>query len=287
MFGVLNFFEGQKAPGTGITLKGHQEVRIPTQVLQLILALSYPFQYICNMAGRSFIIMFSAGLFFATMDCKANNLSQSCPVVFSFSEKADAIDNFWSWFRQNEKNLRQFESDPQKFLSGLTNEINKIQKGLIIELEPPQKGIINMTISANGDKDLFPAVQAIVAKAPKITGWNIIAFRQRVPIEDVKKMRIKAAGQELNPSQMKFYPLIEGKKLDIIVYVAGITEENFDKIAYGGLLLLDHLLGEYDCVTKVRSYDFHEMPVRPEELQRLLPLPELVPYLDRFYAAKK
>jgi hypothetical protein len=66
-----------------------------------------------------------------------------------------------------------------------------------------------------------------------------------------------------------------------------VKEENYNQIAYGGLLLLDNILGEFDCVTKVRSYDFHNMPVKKDELDGLLPLLDLAEYVDKFHNLKK
>jgi len=49
----------------------------------------------------------------------------------------------------------------------------------------------------------------------------------------------------------------------------------------------DNILGEYDCVTKVRNYDFHDMPTKENELDELLPLLDLSAYVDKFHDSKK
>ena len=144
-----------------------------------------------------------------------------------------------------------------------------------------------MTVSADGDRDLFEIVQNIISKAPKIEGWKFIAFRQRMSPEQIKGMKLSAGRDELDPGKMKFFPMIEGDSLDIIIYAKGVTEENYIDIAYKGLLLLDNILGEYDCVTKVRSYDFHPMPTSKKELADLLPLLDIAAYVDNFHKSKK
>ena len=63
-------------------------------------------------------------------------------------------------------------------------------------------------------------------------------------------MVLKAQDHELNPDKMKFFPVVSGDSLDIIIYANNVTEENYNQVAYGGLLLIDNILGEYDCVTK-------------------------------------
>ncbi|HRN58281.1 MAG TPA: hypothetical protein PLL71_17600 [Agriterribacter sp.] len=201
--------------------------------------------------------------------------------------KKDPIENFWKWFKANQKRLSNFEENPDSYLTEMLVQAKKIQPGLAIELEPPQNGIIRMTVSADGNEDLFGLVKNIIAKAPAIKGWQFIAFRQRMHPEQLKGMKLKAQDHELDPEQMKFFPIVTGDTLDVIIYAKGITEENYNQVAYGALLLLDNILGEYDCVTKVRSYDFHDMPSTKEELEDLLPLLHLAAYVDEFHSSKK
>ena len=206
--------------------------------------------------------------------------------MFGFLKKSEPIEKFWKWFVANEKGLRDFEKNPDKTLTTIIDNIKKIQNGFAIELEPQKNGIINLTISADGDKDLFQTVENIIAQAPKINGWVFIAFRQRMPIDKVKGMTLKAKGYELNPEEMKFFPMISGDSLKLIIYVNGINDENYNQIAYNGLMLIDNILGEYDCVTKVNGYDFHIMPIKLEELRELKPLLKLANFVDNFYKLK-
>ena len=202
-------------------------------------------------------------------------------------KKGDSIDTFWKWFIDNEKKYRNFQDNPDFYLTEILSKAKEIAVGLAVELEPPQNGIINMTISADGDADLFPMVQQIVDRALKIKGWNIFAFRQRMPIDKVKGMILKAQDHILDPGKMKFYPIITGDTLDIIVYADNVTDENKNNVAYGCLLLLDNLLGEYDCVKRVRSYDFHSMPTEQNQLIELKPLIEIASYVDNFHLQRK
>lgn len=224
-------------------------------------------------------------LFTCFASANANPINSNITMLSLF-KKADPIEKFWSWFKENEQRLRNFETDPDKYLDEIIRQAKKVKNGLAIELEPPANGIINMTISADGDRNLFDLVRNMVAQSPVIPGWKFIAFRQRMNLEQFKDIKLTAADHELDPQKMKFLPIYDGDSLDIIIYVPGITEANFNQVAYGGLLMLDNLLGEYDCVTKVRSYDFHLMPVKKEELEELMPLLEIASFVDRFHAEK-
>lgn len=220
------------------------------------------------------------------LSCSGTPEKQNNKNMFGLFKKGDKIENFWTWFAENEKTYRNFHDNPDKYLNELLSNAKKISDGLAIELEPPKDGVINMTISADGVIDLFPVVQQIVEKAPKISGWKFYAFRQRMPVDKVKGMVLKAQNHELNPDKMKFTPIVTGDTLGIIIYADDITEDNYNQVAYGGLMLVDNILGEYDCVTKVRSYDFHNMPPNADNLTDLFPLLELAEYVDNFHKRK-
>ena len=233
------------------------------------------------------LLILIAAIFFGLIICTAGNKYNIGYAEPGVLVKKDPVESFWKWFKANEKRLRKFEADPNKYLNELLEQAKKMKPGLAIELEPPQNGIIHMTVSADGNEDLFELVQQVVGKAPAIKGWKFIAFRQRMSPEQLKGIKLKAQNHELDPEQMKFFPIISGDTLDLIIYAKGISEENYNQVAYGGLLLLDNILGEYDAVTKVRSYDFHDMPAAKQELEGLLPLLELAAYVDRFHSEKK
>lgn len=232
------------------------------------------------------ICMIILAVIFVFTNCNANNKTEKKPNAQEVLEENGPIEKFWVWFKENQQRLKKFEENPDKYLTEIHTEAKKIKAGLVIELEPPQSGIINMTVSADGDRNLFEDVKNIIAKAPKIEGWNFFAFRQRMSLDKVKGMKLKVEDKELDPTKMKFLPVGSGKDLDIIIYTKGVTEENYTQVAYNGLLLLDNILGEYDCVTKVRSYDFHDMPTKKKELEGLLPLIELPGYVDKFHKEK-
>jgi len=228
-------------------------------------------------------------ILFLVIGCSYDNAygQVNLPTIALSLQTNDAIPHFWQWFSNNQTRLTNFELDPNLYLNELLIQVKKISPGLAIELEPAQQGIIPMTISADGDRNLFPVVQQIAANAPKIPGWKFIAFRQRMNIAQLKTMKVKTADYELDPAAMKFFPVESSDSLDIIIYINGITKDNFNEIAYQGLLLLDNILGEYDCAMKISAYDFHEMPDQTEVLKELKPLLSLPAYIDLFYEQRK
>lgn len=226
-------------------------------------------------------------VFILLITCIASCHSQSEKEETSSINIKGQIDNFWNWFQSNEKNLRDFQKNPDEYISPIQEQLSKIKEGIAVEFEPPKDNKITVTISADGDISLFPVVQKIVEKAPKIKGWDFVAFRQRTPQNKLKGIVLKVNGYEFSPDTMKFASIIVGDSLDIIVYTTNVTEDNFNQVAYGGLLLIDNILGEYDCVTKVRNFDFQNLPTTQTELKGLKPLLELSDYVDKFHKRTK
>ena len=227
---------------------------------------------------------------FGLSNCTNTTDKQTEKEMLGLFKRGAPIDTFWAWFSKNQNRFRDFKDDPNKsdaYLGEILEQGRKIQEGLAFEIEPPKEGIINLTVSADGDTALFSKVLEIVSKAPQIEGWKVLAFRQRIPKEQIKNLVLEVQDHKLNPNKMKFFPLIHGDTLDIIVYADHVTEENRMQVAYGCLMLLDNILGEYDCVKKVRSFDFHTLPTDKKELSDLQPLIEIADYVDSFHANRK
>ena len=83
-------------------------------------------------------------------------------------------------------------------------------------------------------------------KAPKITNWEIIAFRQRLPIEYDS---VKYGDINLSYDDVYFRYSNESDKIGVELNIKNYSEvTEFNQAIY---LLLDGLLGEYDVETKL------------------------------------
>lgn len=201
--------------------------------------------------------------------------------MFHFRKKDIQIGKFWDWFGQfvqkvdeDQKNGREIILDP------LLEALNKIRPGLSAKVGRKNKSEWTLTISANGDINKFDMVEAIVQEAPEFPNWEIVAFRQPTSFP-VFKLEVEGY-RTFDVEQMAFFPLIDGDNLDLIIYIPDIEEEDREWIAYYGLLVVDMLLGEYDCVTKVRYYDFHDKEtLQPDE--DIIPLKALPQFIEAHY----
>jgi hypothetical protein len=196
------------------------------------------------------------------------------------------IVNFWKWFKQNEFIYRSIINDNKTdLIDDILNKLIEIQKGLAVEFEE-SNGIYVMTISADGVEDNFDIVQKIIADAPQIKDWELVAFRQPYAKHKLDKIVITVYGHTLDPKQIMFLPVIEDGKIYIQIFSSEINEENRNKIGYGCLILLDSIIGEYACVKKINGFEYYNMKEATDFESELRPLIEIREYLDLYYQQK-
>lgn len=203
--------------------------------------------------------------------------------MFGFFKKKDKTEVFWTWLSNNIQIFEKIEShDQNEKLNLILENLRNISDGLSIQISKESKGIRDLVISPDGNKEKFAIVTKIIEKAPQIKGWTFTAFRQ--PTEG--NFTLKYEDMEFTPSEMFFYPKIEGNSLDLIIYTKNIKNHDFNIISYYGLMTIDNLLGEYDCVMKIRHYDFHDLNEAGDKIT-LKPLNELKIFVDNFHKAQQ
>jgi hypothetical protein len=193
------------------------------------------------------------------------------------------IKQFWDWFTKQQTTLRKIVDGNYDLIDNILIELRKIQTGLAVEFEKNGDMII-MTISADGVEDNFEIVKEIVNSAPKIDKWDFVAFRQPVPREKINSVTITVKGITLDPKTLRFRALREDDNLHVQIFSDILTEDNKSDISYGCLMLLDNLIGEYDCVTKVTGYEFYNLSDAQDFKDDLDPLTEIRDFLDNYYS---
>ena len=192
------------------------------------------------------------------------------------------IKEFWDWFTKQQSTLRKITDGDYDLIDSILIELRKIQTGLAVEFEK-NGNVIIMTISADGVEDNFEIVKEIVNNAPSINNWDFVAFRQRVPREKIESITITVKGITLDPKTLWFRALGENENIYVQIFCDFLTEDNRKDIGYGCLMLLDNLIGEDDCVTKVRSYEFYNLSEAQDFRDHLDPLTEIRDFLDNYY----
>jgi len=134
-----------------------------------------------------------------------------------------------------------------------------------------------LIITAEGDKDYFDKVEHLINNAPKITGWNFIAFKPPMP----DHFKSKWDDLELDTEDMWFLPLSNEKKqgLGIRVYFHNQDlikdNETLTPLLYK---MLDTIIGEKSFALDIHYVDTDLLPNDPK-VEGLYPILELPQYI--------
>ena len=231
-------------------------------------------------------IQFLLILIISSLSFQSNCQTATTEIKKEYPDSVE-IKKFWVWFKKNEKTFKEFQKNPDTVLTHILDAAMEINPGLAIELEPPVKGIINFTFSANGDPELLSVVHEIIKRAPKIKGWNFIELTQQLSLDIIKTKIIEIDKKKFDPNTLKFKSFEEGDKIELIIYGKGISSCNYNDISYKFLNLINQILGEYNCATKISQIEYMEMPKDKKLLAELKPLLELADYVELFYKVRK
>jgi hypothetical protein len=184
----------------------------------------------------------------------------------------DSAD-FWGWFAANEAKIRTVSTGKEPIMGELAKQLGRVDKALRFEMSVGDEGVREFIVSAGGVRDVIPAVEALVATAPSISGWKMISFRQRKP-----GTSIGMGDRTLTENDIWFDATPHSEHVDLNLYVTGFDGKSEwpYQIAF---LFLDTTLGEYDVMTKVGKIDFYALPPDPAA-QGLKPINELPPIVD-------
>ena len=180
------------------------------------------------------------------------------------ASEADAA--FWRWFAAHADEVAKIKTGHEPIADELSGALHKVRDGLTFELGVGHQPY-ELIVSADGIKERFPTVQRLVAAAPKLSGWKVIAFRPRKPV--ALELRL-GDGTKLSPAQLKYRAEPAGQKLDIAIYAdkPGDVAKGFKQAAF---LILDNTLGEYDVEMRIAGIDFLPGPA-PADAQPLTAL---------------
>ncbi len=183
---------------------------------------------------------------------------------------------FWNWFVKNESRIFNFdpmkEHDREQLFDELSEQLTKINPDLAFEFGPKETRR-EFVISAGGIKSAFGAVTALVAAAPHLERWDIIAFMPRR-----EPCSIEIGGKRIDPHEVQCSLIHNGQKVGVLLFLPGCTDS---EVAYKqiGYLFLDQALGEYDVEMSVGPIQMLA-PEADTEGERF-PLRDLPMYFDR------
>ena len=124
------------------------------------------------------VLLVVVGLLAACKKPTASPPAGRAPIAGSSDASSSSDAAFWQWFAANKDEVAKVKRADEPMADQLAAHLHAIDGGLTFELgvATTQHELI---VSAAGIKSLFPVVKRVVAAAPPLPGWKIIAFRQR------------------------------------------------------------------------------------------------------------
>jgi hypothetical protein len=150
------------------------------------------------------------------------------------------FQGFWSLFRERAMRLARVESADDAVYDELLDKLQEIEPGLFIEFSASQPEC-ELIITADGDRELFPAARAAVAQAPRLEGWTVQALKPRLG------MPATAAWERVTVKidDVVFEPLhADDSDQGLRMYVSGLEPADVDAAHNALLRALDHASGE-------------------------------------------
>jgi hypothetical protein len=99
-----------------------------------------------------------------------------------------------------------------------------------------------LIVTADGDRSLFPLAHTIVAAAPVVEGWTILALKPKLGFPE----SVRWENLDLRIADVRFDPLeLEGSDdLGLRIFVRGVQEQDAVAAHSAVLRAMDHGLGE-------------------------------------------
>ncbi len=197
---------------------------------------------------------------------------------FAIFKKENKEDKFWNWFVKNQETYyNQTENNEirEKIFDELSNKLKEVNPDLVFEFSPKRaNGIRELTISADGIREAFPAVESLIKKSPELKNWKFNAFRQRTRGNDFE---IQYGDLKIGYSDIYFKSKKDNGKLNIQLNIRDFNGKAQTQNAI--YILLDNLLGEYDVETKIGGIDWVKLDENNKE--NLKPFIELRDAIDK------
>jgi hypothetical protein len=196
----------------------------------------------------------------------------------SDADDSAAIRAFWDWFVRNEARMRWIESGHDPRFDELLAKLREYCPRLCIEVGGAPEGPVELIIGTEGRSEFFPYVRRLVAAAPPIGGWRVIAFKQKQGFDFVTTYE----GLRIDPKECWFLPL-ESKRdpdwLALRIACPGFDPARNITFVSALLVILDTALGELEHAEAIAAVEAAPLPADPAH-DGWIELDELQEYLD-------
>jgi hypothetical protein len=177
-------------------------------------------------------------------------------MIFKLFNKKTKEEIFWNWVAKNKFKLEKFINSEQKnyrIYNHLTKEIQKYNPLLFPEMTLTKDNEIVLIITPDGIPEGILPTQKLYSAKPELENWVIKKFRQATD-----EIELNYDGLEYPSSDIKIIPELDNDKINIKVLILNMNSDvkKYKTLAF---LYLDHILGEYNTITKIGYIDFYKL----------------------------
>lgn len=194
-------------------------------------------------------------------------------------------NHFWTWFQRNSDLLltlpKMEDAERQFWMREIDTHLRAYTKRLFCEYVFPQKGPMQLIITAYGKSKYFRMAENFVAKAPRMLGWKIVALQ---PPGMITQWLVPMYGRcGIDVEKLWFLPAeasVPHGKVVLHIY-AELYQQLSSEMEISIEAVLFDLLGERTMGLQVERFKVRSIfYLSQEEKDRLLKIEELPAWLD-------
>jgi len=163
---------------------------------------------------------------------------------------------FWNWFLNNKAAIESFitsETDNYSVYEDLTSKLKSYNEFVIPELTMDTDDNYILILSCDGRRGGINYVEQLYQSSPTIDKWKFQKFRAPGHVIDLNYQGIAFKSTDI---RVKYD--FDGSYYNTELYIKGYkdTDERYKGLAF---LYLDHLVGEYNVMTKIGNIEFKKL----------------------------
>jgi hypothetical protein len=181
----------------------------------------------------------------------------------------EQAENFWSWFTANNNKYLFLDvvddEEKESLMDALLSQLHKFCNQLYFLIGGGKEQLVfELILTAEGNSDYFSHVEFLVAKAPPLKDWQVIAFKQ--PVDE--PFFTMYQGRRFDPAETIFIVLQNKNRpesLGIRVFFSDYNEDERDDFLTGTYIMLDSLIGEKAAMLDI---DYLDVAITPVEINK-------------------
>ena len=173
--------------------------------------------------------------------------------------------SFWAWFEASSNRIRKVRSASERLYKEIESRLHEVCPQIGFEIGgSPDSDDMSLVITAFGDVNLFDTAYSLVAHAPPIKSWNILALKPPL----AEQAEIEYEGIRLSTKDIYFSVIDSAAdcpiKLEIVI--SARKRKLSEGLQDAALLLIASVVGERAAAMNIEVVELRVMesktPVR-------------------------